>query len=133
MHPRFSFICHVRITKEDLDITLSALKLAANIARLKPVKVKKDVSHRSDSIVQRLQDEVDTLKKELTINDIFLHQEALMNISESRMEQIKRSVLNFLNGKISDFTLFSVSQAQVLLKCIKDLYDRLLSIIVWYY
>lgn len=56
---------------------------------------------------------------------MFLRQEALMNISKSRMEQINRSILQFLNDKISDFTLFSASQAQVLLKNIKDLYNRL--------
>lgn len=56
---------------------------------------------------------------------MFLRQEALMNISKARMEQINRDVLRFLNDKISDFTLFSVSQAQVLLKIIKDLYNRL--------
>ncbi|XP_016771976.2 kinesin-like protein KIF9 [Apis mellifera] len=92
------FISHIRITEEDLDITLSTL---------------------------RLTNEVNVLKKELMLNNLILNQEALMNISKARMEQINRSILSFLNDKISDFTLFSMSQAQVLLKCIKDLYNRL--------
>ncbi|KAK1125181.1 hypothetical protein K0M31_006521 [Melipona bicolor] len=119
------FISHIRITREDLDITLSTLRFTAKIARLKPVRIKKDVRYRSDLILHRLQEEVNVLKKELTLNDMFLRQEALMNISKARMEQINRNILQFLNNKISDFTLFSVSQAQVLLKNIKDLYNRL--------
>ncbi|KAF3424077.1 hypothetical protein E2986_07027 [Frieseomelitta varia] len=119
------FISHIRITREDLDITLSTLRFTAKIARLKPVRIKKDVRYRSDLILHRLQEEVNALKKELTLNDMFLRQEALMNISKARMEQINRNILQFLNDKISDFTLFSVSQAQVLLKIIKDLYNRL--------
>ncbi|XP_071867025.1 kinesin-like protein KIF9 [Bombus fervidus] len=113
------------IIREDLDITLSTLKFTARIARLKPVRIKEDIKHRSDLIVHRLREDVNALKKELTLNDMLLHQEAFMNISKARMEQINRSILLFLNGKISDFTLFSVSQAQVLLKNIKDLYNRL--------
>lgn len=118
-------ISHIRITREDLDITLSTLKFTAKIARLKPVRIKEDIKHQSDLIVHRLREDVNALKKELMLNDMLLHQEAYMNISKARMEQINRSILLFLNGKISDFTLFSVSQAQVLLKNIKDLYNRL--------
>lgn len=87
--------------------------------------MKEDVKYRSDLLLHRLQNEVNALKKELILNDMFLHQEALVNISKSRAEQINRSILNFLNEKISDFTLFNVSQAQVLLKNLKDLYNRL--------
>ncbi|XP_031366960.1 kinesin-II 85 kDa subunit-like [Apis dorsata] len=76
------FISHIRITEEDLDITLSTLRLTAKI------------------------NEVNALKKELMLNNLILNQEALMNISKSRMEQINRSIFNFLNDKISDFTLF---------------------------
>ncbi|XP_076759089.1 kinesin-like protein KIF9 [Xylocopa sonorina] len=119
------FISHVRLTKEDLDVTLSTLRFTAKIARLKPVKMKRDIKFTSDTLVQRLQSEVNGLKKELLLNDMFLRQESLTNISRSRVEQINRSIVSFLNGKISDLTLFSASQAQVLLKCIKDLYNRL--------
>ncbi|OAD53263.1 Kinesin-like protein KIF9, partial [Eufriesea mexicana] len=119
------FISHIRITKEDLDITLSTLRFTLKIAKLKPLRIKEDVKYRADLLVHRLQNEVSALKKELMLNDMFLHQEALVNISKSRAEQINRSILNFLNDKISDFTLFNVSQAQVLLKNIKDLYNRL--------
>lgn len=118
------FISHVRIKEEDLNITLSTLKLTAKIAKLKSVRVRENVKYQPDLLLHRLQDQVNALKKELMINDLFLQQEHLMNISESRMEQINRSVVNFLNGKISDFTLFSVSQAEILLKSIKDLYNR---------
>ncbi|XP_046143083.1 uncharacterized protein LOC114877482 isoform X2 [Osmia bicornis bicornis] len=118
------FISHVRIKEEDLNITLSTLKLTAKIAKFKSVRVRENVKHQPDLLLHRLQDQVNALKKELMINDLFLQQEHLMNISESRMEQINRSVVNFLNGNISDFTLFSVSQAEILLKSIKDLYNR---------
>ncbi|CAL7938443.1 unnamed protein product [Xylocopa violacea] len=119
------FISHVRLTEEDLDVTLSTLRFTTKVARLKPVKMKKDIKFTPDSLMYRLQSEVNALKKELLLNDLFLRQETLTNISRSRVEQINRGIVNFLNDKISDFTLFSVSQAQVLLKCIKDLYNRL--------
>ncbi|XP_076678347.1 uncharacterized protein LOC143374251 isoform X2 [Andrena cerasifolii] len=118
-------ICHIRMTKEDLELTLSALRFSASIVRLKPMKVKVNVTYRPDLTVERLRDQVDSLKKELMMNQLFLHQEALMNISESRIEQISRAVSNFLNGTISDFTLFNVAQAQILLNRIKDLHNRL--------
>ncbi|CAK9807741.1 Kinesin-like protein KIF9 [Anthophora quadrimaculata] len=119
------FISHIQITKEDLDITLSTLRLTAKVGKLKPIRMKQDVKYRSDLIIHRLQDEINSLKKELMINDLFLRQEATINISKSRMEQINRNILNFLNDKISDFTLLGASQAQVLLKNIKNLYNRL--------
>lgn len=119
------FISHIRITEEDLDITLSTLRLTTNIGKLKPIRIKKDIKYETDLIICKLQNEVNALKKELMLNNLILNQEAIMNISKSRMEQINRSIFNFLNDKISDFTLFSMSQAQVLLKCIKDLYNRL--------
>lgn len=119
------FISHIRITEEDLDITLSTLRLTTNIAKLKPIRIKKDIKYETDLIICKLQNEVNALKKELMLNNLILNQEAIMNISKSRMEQINRNIFNFLNDKISDFTLFSMSQAQVLLKCIKDLYNRL--------
>lgn len=121
------------MTKEDLDLTLSALRFSTSIVRLKPMKVKVNVEYRPDLIVKRLCDQVDSLKKELTLNQLFLHQEALMNISESRIEQINRAVSNFLNGTISDFTLFNVAQAQILLNRIKDLHNRLVVSIVFSY
>ncbi|CAK9796287.1 Kinesin-like protein KIF9 [Anthophora plagiata] len=119
------FISHIQITKEDLDITLSTLRLTAKVGKLKPIRMKEDVKYRADLMVHRLQDEVNSLKKELMINDLFLRQEATTNISKSRMEQINRNILNFLNDEISDFTLLGASQAQVLLKNIKNLYNRL--------
>nr|XP_012136244.1 PREDICTED: kinesin-like protein KIF6 isoform X2 [Megachile rotundata] len=121
------FISHIRIKEEDLNITLSTLRFTAKIAKLKPVRVKENVQCQPDLLLYRLQDEVNALKKELMMNDLFLHQESPMNVSKSRMEQINRSVFKFLDGKISDFTLFNVSQAQTLLKIIKDLYNRLTS------
>ncbi|XP_054011616.1 kinesin-like protein KIF9 [Hylaeus anthracinus] len=119
------FVSHIRITKEDINVTLSTLRFTANIVRLKPVKLKEDVSHRSDRITLRLRDEVDFLKKKLMLNDLFLRHEASTNVSKSRTEQINRSILLFLDGTISNFTLFGVSQVEVLLKNIKDLYNRL--------
>lgn len=103
---------------------MSTLRFTAKIARLKPVRMKEDVKYQSNVVVHRLQEEVNALKKELMINDMILGQEAHINISESRREQICRSILNFLNDKISDFTLLNASHAQVLLKSIKDAYNR---------
>ncbi|XP_078033267.1 kinesin-like protein KIF9 [Augochlora pura] len=118
------FISHIRVTREDLDVTLSTLRFTGNIARLKPIKVKKGVGYGQDPIVQRLRNEIDALKKELTINEMFLDQEASINISRSRLEQINRSILNYLNGNVNKFTLLNMTQAQQLLKSVKDLYNR---------
>ncbi|XP_076651239.1 uncharacterized protein LOC143358174 [Halictus rubicundus] len=119
------FISHVRVTKEDLDVTLSTLRFTGNIARLKPIKVKKSMEYQKDHLVHRLRNEVTALKKELTLNELFLDQEASINISRLRLEQINRSVVNYLNDNINDFTLINAAQAQQLLKSIKDLYNRL--------
>ncbi|XP_033327667.2 kinesin-like protein KIF9 [Megalopta genalis] len=119
------FISHIRVTREDLDVTLSTLRFSGNIARLKPTKVKKGMEYGQDRIVERLRNEIDALKKELTINEMLLNQEASINISRTRLEQIKRSVVNYLNGNVNKFTLLNMTQAQQLLKSVKDLYNRL--------
>lgn len=74
--------------------------------------------------MQRLQAELEALKKELAINELFLNQEASMNISKSRLEQIDRAVENYLNGSVDEFTLLNATQARQLLKSIKGLYNR---------
>ncbi|KYN39649.1 Kinesin-like protein KIF9 [Trachymyrmex septentrionalis] len=121
------FISHVRITREDLAITLSTMRLTAKIAKLKPIKTIRHIQPRTELIVQQLREQVNTLKKELELNDMFLHQEALPNISKSRLEQISRDVINFLQGSISELTLFNVTQARVLVNVVKQLYDKLLA------
>ncbi|KAG5332770.1 CUT7 protein, partial [Acromyrmex heyeri] len=120
------FISHVRITREDLEITLSTMRLTAKIAKLKLIKTIRHIQPQTELIVQQLREQVNTLKKELELNDMFLHQEALANISKSRLEQICRDVINFLQGFISELTLFNVTHARVLVNVVKQLYDKLL-------
>lgn len=72
---------------------------------------------------------MNTLKKELELNDMFLHQEALPNISKSRLEQMSQDIMNFLQGFISELTLFNVTQARVLVKVVKQLYDKFVLLI----
>ncbi|KAG5345495.1 KIF9 protein, partial [Acromyrmex charruanus] len=120
------FISHVRITREDLEITLSTMRLTAKITKLKPIKTIRHIQPQTELIVQQLREQVNTLKKELELNDMFLHQEALANISKSRLEQICRDVINFLQGFISELTLFNVTHARVLVNVVKQLYDKLL-------
>ncbi|EFN78196.1 Kinesin-like protein KIF9 [Harpegnathos saltator] len=121
------FIAHVRVTREDLIVTLSTMRLAMEVARLKPIKTVRHVQPQTELILQRLQEEVNELRKELLLNDMFLRQEALMNISKTRIEQIGRDITNFLKGSISELTLFNVTQAQILVKIVKQLYNKLVA------
>ncbi|XP_011871780.1 PREDICTED: kinesin-like protein KLP1 [Vollenhovia emeryi] len=121
------FVSHVRIAREDLDVTLSTMRLTAKIAKLKPIRTIRHIQPRTELIVQQLREQVNALKKELELNDMFLHQEALANISKSRLEQISRDVMNFLQGFISESTLFNVTQARILVNVVKQLYDKLLA------
>ncbi|EGI67549.1 Kinesin-like protein KIF9 [Acromyrmex echinatior] len=124
------FISHVRITREDLEITLSTMRMTAKIAKLKPIKTIRHIQPQTELIVQQLREQVNTLKKELELNDMFLHQEALANISKSRLEQICRDVINFLQGFISELTLFNVTHARVLVNVVKQLYDKFVPLIL---
>lgn len=119
----------MRITREDLDVTLSTMRLTAEIAKLKPIKTIRHIQPRVELIMQQLQKEVNTLKKELELNDMFLHQEALSNISKSRLEQMSQDIINFLQGFISELTLFNVTQARILVKVVKQLYDKFVLLI----
>jgi len=114
----------VRITSEDLDVTLSTMRLSGKIAKLKPIKTIRHIQPQTELIVQQLREEVNELKKELELNDMFLHQEALMNVSKLRSEQINRDIMNFLEGSISELTLFNVTQARLLVKVAKQLFDK---------
>lgn len=119
----------MRITREDLKITLSTLRLTAKIAKLRPIKTVRHVQPQTELIIQQLLEQLNTLKNELELNDMFLQQEALSNISKSRVEQITRDVMNFLRGFISEFTLFNVTQARVLVNVVKQLYDKFVLLI----
>ncbi|XP_046838871.1 uncharacterized protein LOC124433187 [Vespa crabro] len=119
------FIAHVCITKEDLDSTLSTLRFASTVSKLRPVKITYNVRPQAETIILELKKEIKILKRELELNEIFFNQETIMNISKLRYEQIHRDVLNFLNGTLSDLTLYSVSQMEILLKIIKNLYHEL--------
>ncbi|XP_025268318.1 kinesin-like protein KIF9 [Camponotus floridanus] len=120
------FVSHVRIASEDLDVTLSTMRLSGKIAKLKPIKTIRHIQSRTELIVQQLREEVNELKKELELNNMFLHQEALSNISKLRSEQINRDIMNFLEGSISELTLFNVTQARLLIKVAKQLFDKLI-------
>ncbi|XP_050449675.1 kinesin-like protein KIF14 [Cataglyphis hispanica] len=120
------FVFHIRITREDLNVTLSTMRLSAEIAKLKPIKSVRHIQPQTELIVQQLRKEVKALKKELELNDMFLHQESFMNISKLRAEQINRDIMNFLKGSISELTLFNVTQARLLVKVAKELYDKLM-------
>ncbi|KAL2718198.1 kinesin-like protein KIN-14G [Vespula squamosa] len=119
------FIAHVCITKEDLDSTLSTLRFASTVSKLRPVKIAYNVRPHTETIILELKKEIKMLKRELELNEIFFNQETKMNISKLRYEQMHRDVLNFLNGTLSDLTLYSVSQMEILLKIIKNLYQKL--------
>ncbi|EFN72465.1 Kinesin-like protein KIF9 [Camponotus floridanus] len=121
------FVSHVRIASEDLDVTLSTMRLSGKIAKLKPIKTIRHIQSRTELIVQQLREEVNELKKELELNNMFLHQEALSNISKLRSEQINRDIMNFLEGSISELTLFNVTQARLLIKVAKQLFDNILN------
>ncbi|KMR00511.1 kinesin-like protein kif9 protein [Lasius niger] len=105
------------------------MRLSAKIAKLKPIKTIRHIQPQTELIVQRLREEVNALKKELELNDMFLHQESLMNISRLRAEQISRDIMNFLKGSISELTLFNVTQARLLMKVAKQLFDKFVSLI----
>ncbi|XP_047345431.1 kinesin-like protein KIN-14G [Vespa velutina] len=119
------FIAHVCITKEDLDSTLSTLRFASTVSKLRPVKITYNVRPQTETIILELKKEITILKRELELNEIFFNQETTMNISKLRYEQIHRDVMNFLNGTLSDLTLYSVSQMEILLEIIKNLYHEL--------
>ncbi|KAG7190142.1 hypothetical protein KM043_006273 [Ampulex compressa] len=101
------FISHVRITKEDLRFTLSTLRFTSKIVQLRPKIVAYNIERSPESTIRELQNEVEELKKELDVNDILLNQEASTNISKARVERMKQSILDFLNGSISDLQLNS--------------------------
>ncbi|KAI4504487.1 hypothetical protein M0802_000037 [Mischocyttarus mexicanus] len=119
------FIAHVCITKEDLDSTLSTLRFASTVSKLHPVKMKYNVRPKTETIILELKKEIKMLRRELELNEIFLNQETTINISKLRYEQMHRDVMHFLNGTLSDLTLYSVSQMEILLKIIKNLYHKL--------
>lgn len=109
------------------------MRLSAKIAKLKPIKSIRHIQPQTELIVQRLREEVNALKKELELNDMFLHQESLMNISKLRAEQINRDIMNFLKGSISELTLFNVTQARLLMKVAKELFDKFVFLICFSY
>lgn len=121
----FRFIAHVCITKEDLDSTLSTLRFASTVSKLRPVKITYNIRPHTETIILELKKEIKMLRRELELNEIIFNREATMNVSKLRYEQIHRDVVNFLNGTLSDLTLYNVSQMEILLKIIKNLYREL--------
>lgn len=87
--------------------------------------MKYNVRPHTETIISELKKEIEMLKRELELNEIFLNQETTINISKLRYEQMYRDVMHFLNGTLSDLTLYSVSQMEILLTIIKNLYHKL--------
>ena len=81
-------------------------------------------------LIEQLQEEVERLKRELDINEMFFRQGTTINISEHRAEQMEQDFLDFLNGNISDVKLISLCQPQVLTMMMKDLYAKLVKIYI---
>ncbi|XP_046436004.1 kinesin-like protein KIF6 [Neodiprion fabricii] len=119
------FIAHIRVTDEDLILTLSTLRFASNVKKLKPKKIRYDVMPESDIEVGKLRENLARLKKELAVNNMLLHQEPLGNVSTARAKQIEQDAIDFLNGGLDDLMLLSLSQSQILLKTFKELFAKL--------
>ncbi|XP_043273332.1 kinesin-like protein KIF9 [Venturia canescens] len=118
------FIAHIKVKMDDLDVSLSTLRFVGNIAKVSISQVAFDARPQSTMFIEKLQDDIKRLKRELYINEMFFHQEASMNVSTQRAQQIQNDFLGFLNGSISDLELISLSQAQVLTKMMKDYYSK---------
>ncbi|XP_046492963.1 kinesin-like protein KIF9 [Neodiprion pinetum] len=119
------FIAHIRVTDEDLILTLSTLRFASNVKKLKPKKIRYDVMPESDIEVGKLRENIARLRKELAVNNMLLHQEPLGNVSTARAKQIEQDAIDFLNGGLDDLMLLSLSQSQILLKTFKELFAKL--------
>lgn len=119
------FIAHIKVTIDDLDVSLSILRSVGKMAKISiPKVVAYDVRPHSTMFVEKLQEEIERLKRELYINEMFFHQESSMNVSAQRAHQIRNDFLDFLNGSISDIELISLAQSQVLTKIMKDFYTK---------
>ncbi|XP_063918603.1 kinesin-like protein KIF9 [Zophobas morio] len=116
----FRFVGHIRVSREDLLVTISMLRFGELIGGLKATKyelrVDKAVKHEQ---VIDLQKQLTKLKLENKYNAILMHQDLAKSLSGERFAHIERTVNEYLQNKITQLTLLNVCDINIALEILK--------------
>ncbi|XP_054257278.1 kinesin-like protein KIF9 [Macrosteles quadrilineatus] len=119
-----SLICHVRPNHEDIMITLSALKFGRTFQTFPLLKPEEHTEINYDMTIQKLKQEVQSLKDELVMIDT-KEIKIPIKLCQERIDFAKRTVFSFLNGELSDNDLLSlIEDPNLILNLIKSIHNQ---------
>ncbi|KAL0272561.1 UNVERIFIED_CONTAM: hypothetical protein PYX00_005486 [Menopon gallinae] len=120
------FIGHVFGNEQNLPLTLSVLRFGEKICGIKPTQLEKDVTKNDLALTLRLlEEEVERLRQELDFSDMLNDSPNYTNMSQERLQQIRRAAKNFLLGHVDNLTLLHLGQARITLDVFKEVYENL--------
>ncbi|XP_064211060.1 kinesin-like protein KIF9 isoform X2 [Tribolium castaneum] len=118
-------IGHIRVSREDLLVTISMLRFGEIIGGLKSMKCEVSINKEvTQERVESLERELARLKLENTYNTILMHQDLAKSLNEERFAHIERTVNEFLQNKISHLTLMNVCDVNIALEILRMIYKK---------
>lgn len=112
-----TFFCHIRPNHEDLKITLSLLKFGMVYKCIPTEKPETHLEYNTTSIEDQT-----NFFQETSLIGAFQKENSLMEISQGRIDYVRRSVTHFLKGEVSEFELMSmVKDYSLILSEIKNI------------
>lgn len=114
-------ICHIRPNREDLGITLSLLRFGMSFLNITMLKLRSNIEVNEEQEVKNLKEELQALKDDILVKQM-CESVGKIDISQDRIDFIKRSITLYLNNEISEQELLSlVDDCSLILKLIKDM------------
>lgn len=114
-------ICHIRPNRKDLSVTLSLLRFGMSFLNVKMLNLQSNVEINEEQVGKKLKEEVKLLKDDILLKQMCKHA-GKIDISQERIDFIKRSVILYLNDELSEPELLSlVDDCSLVLKIIKDI------------
>ncbi|GLV32751.1 Kinesin heavy chain 73 [Carabus blaptoides fortunei] len=114
------FIAHINTTRDDLPLTISALKFGDTARRIHCTELTQFVTESSSLIIKSLKNEMADLKKQHDLDSMLLNVDLSYNITQSRLDQMKNAVNDYINDKSNEQSLQNVTDISTVLKIMKD-------------
>ncbi|GJQ86852.1 kinesin-F [Trypoxylus dichotomus] len=118
------FIGHIRVDDENLPITLSMLRFGQIIHGLKPKKMQLHRYDDQETKLKYLEEELRTIKMKQTIDSMIRNQDLRSNLTQDRVNRMKRVAEDYLRNKIDELTVANVTDINTVLKVFKIMFRQ---------
>ncbi|XP_073969303.1 kinesin-like protein KIF9 isoform X2 [Rhodnius prolixus] len=117
-------LCHVRLAKKDLLATLSAMKFGSEVKKLPLPELVYAKKPSTVLLIQSLQEENDSLKKQILLNELLKGEAGQTVLSQEELNHVSRVAEEYLQGRISSPNILSITDISILLPVLRHIYTR---------